>query len=106
MQSEYLLTESELEAAEGRALFDLVLCGTITLAQIPMEDRLTNRNVYIAAFRHSRGGWPKGDFSETEAVLAIMGNDARHMAPGTFSRKWLKERCRDYTSFFLSYRFR
>jgi hypothetical protein len=103
MQSEYLLTESELEAAEFRALFDLVLCGTITLEQIPMVHRLANLNVYTAAFRHSRGGWPKGDFSETEAVLAIMESDARHMVPGAY-RKWLEEKCRDYKSFFLSYR--
>jgi len=103
MQSEYLLTESELEAAEFRALFDLVLCGTIALEQIPMIHRLANRNVYIAAFRHSRGGWPKGDFSETEAVLAIMENDARHMAPGAY-RKWLEDKRIDYKSFFPSYR--
>lgn len=103
MQSEYLLTESELEATEFRALFDLVLCGTITLKQIPMVHRLTNRNVYIAAFRRSRGSWPKGDFSETEAVLAIMENDARHMVPGAY-RKWLEDKRMDYKSFFLSSR--
>jgi 23S rRNA U2552 (ribose-2'-O)-methylase RlmE/FtsJ len=91
MQSDELLTENELKAAEFRALFDLVLDGLIKLEQIPQEHRLTYRNVYIAAFRHARGGWAHGEFSETETVLGIMKNDIQHMNPGNY-RKWLENR--------------
>lgn len=99
MCAEDILTETELDVAKGRALFDLVLCG-VRLDQIPREHRLANRNGYIAALRRSRAGWSTGDYSETEAALRILEDDIQHMEPCAY-RKWLEEAYAAYEKSFV-----
>ena len=100
MQISTLLSKDELECAKLDALFDLVLCGSVKLWDIPIEHRLIHRHVYIAAFRHARSSWPRREFLETDKVLAILETDMQIMVEGQY-RRWLES---TYTSYKTAYR--